>query len=189
MKKGRTQILRTRPALKFKQELDSGLAQRKPSDFRATTKMAPIFRLKRRNRSRPSPPIFWQSRAKRIHLPKHKPGNAAHGKRAVRNAAAGPRPATPSGEGDPVAGRNFLPANLHACGVRRTATTTLVRWVHNGHARGATRPFTCPYEKKDIGPRRLQKRRALPLLSLEPGPQAGGPNDGHETASYRNHEP
>ena len=115
---------------------------KKPSDFRATTKM-PNFRLNDEQIKAISAYV-WQS-ALTDPLPKHTPGNAAHGKELFETR--GCLACHSIGEGDQVQGGTFA-ANLTRVG-EKDNYDYLVRWVHN--ARERTRPY-CPYEKKDIGP-------------------------------------
>src|SRR6266849_3502702 len=104
---------------------------KKPSDFRATTKM-PNFRLNDEQIQAISAYI-WQS-ALTDPLPKHKPGNAAHGKDLFETR--GCLACHSIGEGDELQGGTFA-ANLTRVG-EKDNYDYLVRWVHN--ARERTRP-------------------------------------------------
>jgi len=140
---------------------------KKPSDFRATTKM-PNFRLNDEQIKAISAYI-WQS-ALTDPLPKHKPGNAAHGKELFETR--GCLACHSIGEGDQVQGGTFA-ANLTRVG-EKDSYDYLVRWVHN--ARERTRPY-CPLEKKDIGPEDYKKKGLPYVFDLE---HSRCPNDGHE---------
>jgi len=140
---------------------------KKPSDFRATTKM-PNFRLNDQQVKAISA-FVWQS-ALTDQLPKHKPGNAAHGKELFESR--GCLACHSIGEGDQVQGGTFA-ANLTRVG-EKDNYDYLVRWVHN--ARERTRPY-CPYEKKDIGPEDYKKKGLPFIFDLE---HSKCPNDGHE---------
>jgi cytochrome c551/c552 len=140
---------------------------KKPSDFRATTKM-PNFRLND-DQIKAISAFIWQS-ALTDQLPKHKPGNAAHGKELFETR--GCLACHSIGEGDQLQGGTFA-ANLTRVG-EKDNYDYLVRWVHN--ARERTRPY-CPLEKKDIGPEDY-KRKGLPyVFDLE---HSQCPNDGRE---------
>jgi cytochrome c551/c552 len=140
---------------------------KKPSDFRATTKM-PNFRLND-DQIKAISAYIWQS-ALTDPLPKHKPGNAAHGK--VLFETRGCLACHSIGEGDQLQGGTFA-ANLTRVG-EKDNYDYLVRWVHN--ARERTRPY-CPYEKKDIGPEDYKKKGLPYVFDLE---HSLCPNDGHE---------
>jgi mono/diheme cytochrome c family protein len=140
---------------------------KKPSDFRATTKM-PNFRLNDEQIKSISAYI-WQS-ALTDPLPRHKPGNAAHGKELFETR--GCLACHSIGEGDQVQGGTFA-ANLTRVG-EKDSYDYLVRWVHN--ARERTRPY-CPLEKKDIGPEDYKKKGLPYVFDLE---HSRCPNDGHE---------
>jgi len=140
---------------------------KKPSDFRATTKM-PNFRLNDKQIQAISAYV-WQS-ALTDPLPKHKPGNAAHGKELFETR--GCLACHSIGEGDELQGGTFA-ANLTRVG-EKDNYDYLVRWVHN--ARERTRPY-CPYEKKDIGPEDYKKKGLPYVFDLE---HSRCPNDGHE---------
>ena len=140
---------------------------KKPSDFRATTKM-PNFRLND-NQIRAISAFVWQS-AFTDSLPKHKPGNAAHGKELFESR--GCLACHSIGEGDQLQGGTFA-ANLTRVG-EKDNYDYLVRWVHN--ARERTRPY-CPLEKKDIGPEDYRKKGLPYVFDLE---HSRCPNDGHE---------
>jgi cytochrome c551/c552 len=140
---------------------------KKPSDFRPTTKM-PDFRLSDEQIESISA-FLWQS-ALTDPLPKHKPGNAAHGKELVETR--GCLGCHSIGEGDQMEGGHFA-ANLTRVG-EKDNYDYLVRWVHN--ARERTRPY-CPYEKKDIGPEDYAKK-GLPFVF--DADHSRCPNDGHE---------
>ena len=140
---------------------------KKPSDFRATTKM-PNFRLNDEQIKAISAYV-WQS-ALADPLPKHKPGNAAHGKELFETR--GCLACHSIGEGDELQGGTFA-ANLTRVG-EKDNYDYLVRWVHN--ARERTRPY-CPYEKRDIGPEDY-KKKGLPYV-FDLG-HSRCPNDGHE---------
>jgi cytochrome c551/c552 len=139
----------------------------KPSDFRATTKM-PNFRLND-DQIKAISAFLWQS-ALTDSLPKHKPGNAAHGKELFETR--GCLACHSIGEGDQVQGGTFA-ANLTRVG-EKANYDYLVRWVHN--ARERTRPY-CPLEKKDIGPEDYKKKGLPYVFDLD---HSRCPNDGHE---------
>ena len=130
---------------------------KKPSDFRATTKM-PNFRLNDEQVKAISAYI-WQS-ALTDPLPKHQPGNAAHGKELFETR--GCLACHSIGEGDQMQGGTFA-ANLTRVG-EKDNYDYFVRWVHN--ARERTRPY-CPYEKKDIGPEDYAKKGLPYVFDLE----------------------
>ncbi len=140
---------------------------KKPTDFRPTTKM-PNFRLTDHQIETISA-FIWQSGLTDA-LPKHKPGNAEHGKELFfeRGCLA----CHSIGEGDQMQGGTFA-ANLSREG-EKANYDYLVRWVHN--ARERTRPY-CPYEKKDIGPDDYAKKGLPYQFDLE---HSRCPNDGHE---------
>jgi cytochrome c2 len=140
---------------------------KKPSDFRPTTKM-PNFRLTDHQIQAISAYI-WQS-GFTDELPKHKPGNAAHGKELFEER--GCLACHSIGEGDQMQGGVFS-ANLTRVG-EKANYDYLVRWIHN--ARQRTRPY-CPYEKKDIGPEDYAKKGLPYLFDLD---HSRCPNDGHE---------
>ncbi len=140
---------------------------KKPSDFRATTKM-PNFRLND-DQIKAISAYVWQS-ALTDPLPKHKPGNAAHGKDLFETR--GCLACHSIGEGEELQGGTFA-ANLTRVG-EKDNYDYLVRWVHK--ARERTRPY-CPYEKKDIGPEDY-KKKGLPYV-FDLG-HSRCPNDGHE---------
>ncbi len=140
---------------------------KKPSAFRATTKM-PDFRLNDEQLKSISAYI-WQS-ALTDPLPQHKPGSASHGKELFESR--GCLACHSIGEGDQVQGGTFA-ANLTRVG-EKDNYAYLVRWVHN--ARERTRPY-CPYEKKDIGPEDYKKKGLPYVFDLD---HSKCPNDGHE---------
>jgi mono/diheme cytochrome c family protein len=140
---------------------------KKPSAFRATTKM-PDFRLNDEQIQSISAYI-WQS-ALIDPLPTHKPGSASHGKELFESR--GCLACHSIGEGDQVQGGTFA-ANLTRVG-EKDNYDYLVRWVHN--ARERTRPY-CPYEKKDIGPEDYKKKGLPYVFDLD---HSKCPNDGHE---------
>src|SRR5215467_8118504 len=140
---------------------------KRPTDFRPTTKM-PNFRLNDHQIQSISAYI-WQSGFTDA-LPKHKPGNAAHGKELFETR--GCLACHSIGEGSRLMGGTFA-ANLTRVG-EKANYDYLVRWVHN--ARERTRPY-CPYEKKDIGPEDYAKKGLPYQWSLE---HSKCPNDGHE---------
>src|SRR5437588_4768247 len=140
---------------------------KKPTDFRPTTKM-PNFRLTDHQIQTISA-YLWQS-GFTDPLPKHKPGNAAHGKELFE--ARGCLACHSIGEGDQMQGGTFA-ANLTRVG-EKANYDYLVRWVHN--ARERTRPY-CPYEKKDIGLEDYQKKGLPYVFDLD---HSKCPNDGHE---------
>jgi cytochrome c551/c552 len=140
---------------------------KKPSAFRATTKM-PDFRFNDEQIQSISAYI-WQS-ALTDPLPKHKPGSASHGKELLESR--GCLACHSIGEGDQVQGGTFA-ANLTRVG-EKDNYDYLVRWVHN--ARERTRPY-CPYEKKDIGPEDYKKKGLPYVFDLD---HSKCPNDGHE---------
>jgi cytochrome c551/c552 len=140
---------------------------KKPSDFRATTKM-PNFRLSDDQINAISA-YLWQS-ALTDSLPQHKPGSVAHGKELFETR--GCLACHSIGEGDQLQGGTFA-ANLTRVG-EKDNYDYLVRWVHN--ARERTRPY-CPYEKKDIGPEDYKKKGLPYVFDLD---HSRCPNDGHE---------
>jgi hypothetical protein len=140
---------------------------KKPTDFRPTTKM-PNFRLTDHQIQAISAYI-WQS-GFTDSLPKHKPGNAAHGKELFETR--GCLACHSIGEGDELQGGTFA-ANLTRVG-EKANYDYLVRWIHN--ARERTRPY-CPYEKKDIGPEDYAKKGLPYQWDLA---HSKCPNDGHE---------
>jgi cytochrome c551/c552 len=140
---------------------------KKPSNFRATTKM-PNFRLSD-EQVRAISAYLWQS-ALTDPLPKHKPGSAAHGKELFESR--GCLACHSIREGDQMEGGTFA-ANLTRVG-EKDNYDYLVRWVHN--ARERTRPY-CMYEKKDIGPEDYAKKGLPYIFDLE---HTRCPNDGHE---------
>ena len=140
---------------------------KKPSDFRATTKM-PNFRLNDDQINAISA-YLWQS-ALTDSLPQHKLGSAAHGKELFETR--GCLACHSIGEGDQLQGGTFA-ANLTRVG-EKANYDFLVRWVHN--ARERTRPY-CPDEKKDIGPEDYKKKGLPYVFDLE---HSRCPNDGHE---------
>ena len=140
---------------------------KKPSDFRPTTKM-PDFRLNDAQIKAISA-YLWQS-GLTDSLPKHKPGNAAHGKEQFETR--GCLACHSIGEGDQMQGGTFA-ANLTRVG-EKDNFDYLVRWVHN--ARERTRPY-CFYEKKDIGPEDYAKKGLPFVFDLQ---HSRCPNDGHE---------
>src|SRR5258707_11392832 len=140
---------------------------KKPSTFRAATKM-PDFGLNDEQIESISAYV-WQA-ALSDPLPKHKPGNAAHGKELFETR--GCLGCHSIGEGDQVQGGTFA-ANLTRVG-EKDSYDYLVRWVHN--ARERTRPY-CPYEKKDIGPDDYKKKGLPYVFDLD---HSKCPNDGHE---------
>lgn len=140
---------------------------KRPTDFRPTTKM-PNFRLNDHQIQAISA-FIWQSGFTDT-LPKHKPGNAAHGKELFETR--GCLACHSIGEGDQMMGGTFA-ANLTRVG-EKANYDYLVRWIHN--ARERTRPY-CPYEKKDIGPEDYAKKGLPYQFDLE---HSKCPNDGHE---------
>ena len=140
---------------------------KKPTDFRPTTKM-PNFRLSDHQIQTISA-FIWQSGLTDT-LPKHKPGNAAHGKELFETR--GCLACHSIGDGDQMQGGTFA-ANLTRVG-EKANYDYLVRWIHN--ARQRTRPY-CPYEKKDIGPEDYAKKGLPYQFDLE---HSKCPNDGHE---------
>ena len=140
---------------------------KKPTDFRPTTKM-PNFRLNDHQIQAISAYI-WQS-GFTDPLPKHKPGNAAHGKELFEER--GCLACHSIGEGDQMQGGTFA-ANLTRVG-EKANYDYLVRWIHN--ARERTRPY-CPYEKKDIGPEDYAKKGLPYQFDLA---HSKCPNDGQE---------
>jgi cytochrome c551/c552 len=140
---------------------------KKPTDFRPTTKM-PNFRFTDHQIQAISA-FIWQS-GLTDPLPKHKPGNAAHGKELFETR--GCLACHSIGEGDQMQGGTFA-ANLTRVG-EKANYDYLVRWIHN--ARERTRPY-CPYEKKDIGPEDYAKKGLPYQFDLE---HSKCPNDGHE---------
>jgi cytochrome c2 len=140
---------------------------KKPTDFRPTTKM-PNFRLND-EQVRAISAYIWQSGLTDA-LPKHKPGNAAHGKELFETR--GCLACHSIGEGAQMQGGTFA-ANLTRVG-EKDNYDYLVRWVHN--ARERTRPY-CMYEKKDIGPEDYAKKGLPYVFDLD---HSRCPNDGHE---------
>ena len=140
---------------------------KRPTDFRPTTKM-PNFRLNDHQIQAISAYI-WQS-GFTDPLPKHKPGNAAHGKELFETR--GCLACHSIGEGDQMQGGTFA-AKLSRVG-EKANYDYLVRWIHN--ARERTRPY-CPYEKKDIGPEDYAKKGLPYQFDLD---HSQCPNDGHE---------
>jgi mono/diheme cytochrome c family protein/transcription termination factor NusB len=140
---------------------------KRPTDFRPTTKM-PNFRLSDEQIKAISA-YLWQS-GFTDSLPKHNPGNAAHGKELFETR--GCLGCHSIGEASEMQGARFA-ANLTRVG-EKANYDYLVRWVHN--ARERTRPY-CPYEKKDVGPEDYAKK-GLPFV-FELG-HSRCPNDGHE---------
>jgi cytochrome c551/c552 len=140
---------------------------KKPTDFRPTTKM-PNFRLSDHQIEAISA-FIWQS-GLTDPLPKHKPGDADHGKELF--TTRGCLACHSIGEGDHTIGGTFA-ANLSREG-EKANYDYLVRWIHN--ARERTRPY-CPYEKKDIGPEDYAKKGLPYQFDLE---HSTCPNDGHE---------
>jgi Cytochrome c len=140
---------------------------KKPTDFRPTTKM-PNFRLTD-HQVEAIAAFIWQS-GLADPLPKHKPGNADHGKELFETR--GCLACHSIGEGDQLQGGTFA-ANLTREG-EKANYDYLVRWIHN--ARERTRPY-CPYEKKDIGPEDYAKKGLPYQFDLE---HSRCPNDGHE---------
>lgn len=140
---------------------------KKPTDFRATTKM-PNFRLND-EQIRSISAYLWQS-ALTDTLVKHKPGSASHGKQLFETR--GCLACHSLGEGAQMQGGTFA-ANLTRLG-EKANYDYLVRWVHN--ARERTRPY-CMYEKKDIGPEDYKKKGLPYVFDLN---HSRCPNDGHE---------
>ena len=140
---------------------------KKPSAFRATTKM-PDFRLNDQQIQSISA-YLWQS-ALTDPLPKHKPGMPLMARNYSKPADASH--AIPSAKGTRCKGAHFA-ANLTRVG-EKDNYDYLVRWVHN--ARERTRPY-CPYEKKDIGPEDYKKKGLPYVFDLD---HSKCPNDGHE---------
>jgi hypothetical protein len=140
---------------------------KKPTDFRPTTKM-PNFRLND-EQIRAISAYIWQA-GLTDPLPKHKPGNAAHGKQLLETR--GCLACHSIGEGAQMQGGTFA-ANLTRVG-EKDNYDYLVRWVHN--ARERTRPY-CMYEKKDIGPEDYAKKGLPFVFDLD---HSKCPNDGHE---------
>src|SRR6202011_179220 len=140
---------------------------KKPSAFRATTKM-PDFRFNDEQIQSISA-YLWQS-ALVDPLPKHKLGSAGHGKEVLDTR--GCLACHSIREGDQLRGGTFA-AKLTRVG-EKDNYDYLVRWVHN--ARERTRPY-CPYEKKDIGPEDYKKKGLPYVFDLD---HSKCPNDGHE---------
>ncbi len=140
---------------------------KKPSDFRATTKM-PNFRLNDEQIKSISA-FLWQTGLTDSST-KHKPGNSAHGKELFESR--GCLACHSIGEGSEMQGGTFA-ANLSRVG-EKDNYDYLVRWVHN--ARERTRPY-CMYEKKDIGPQDYAKKGLPYVFDLD---HSRCPNDGHE---------
>ncbi len=140
---------------------------KKPSDFRSTTKM-PNFRLND-DQIKALSAYIWQA-ALTDPLPKHKSGNASHGKALFETR--GCLGCHSIGEGEQMQGAGFA-ANLTRVG-EKDNYDYLVRWVHN--ARERTRHY-CPYEKKDIGPEDYKKKGLPFVFDLD---HSKCPNDGHE---------
>jgi len=140
---------------------------KKPSDFRATTKM-PNFRLND-DQVKAISAYLWQSGLK-DQLPKHKMGDAVRGKELFDTR--GCLGCHSIGDGEQMQGAQFA-ANLTREG-EKANYDYLVRWVHN--ARERTRPY-CLYEKKDIGPEDYKKKGLPFVFDLE---HSQCPNDGHQ---------
>jgi cytochrome c551/c552 len=140
---------------------------KKPSDFRATTKM-PNFRLTDEQIKAISA-YLWQT-ALTDPLAKHKLGSATHGKELFETR--GCLACHSIREGGEMEGGSFA-ANLTRVG-EKDNYDYLVRWVHN--ARERTRPY-CMYEKKDIGPEDYAKKGLPYVFDLA---HTRCPNDGHE---------
>src|SRR5438105_4287918 len=140
---------------------------KKPTDFRATTKM-PNFRLND-DQIRAISAYLWQSGLKDP-LSNYKPGNVVRGKELFE--ARGCLGCHSIGEGEQMQGAQFA-ANLTREG-EKANYDYLVRWVHN--ARERTRPY-CLYEKKDIGPEDYKKKGMPFVFDLE---HSKCPNDGYE---------
>jgi cytochrome c2 len=140
---------------------------KKPTDFRPTTKM-PNFRLND-DQIKAISAYLWQA-SLTDSLPKHKAGNAAHGKELVETR--GCLACHSIGEGSEMQGGAFA-ANLTRVG-EKDNYDYLVRWVHN--ARERTRPY-CLFEKKDIGPEDYAKKGWPYVFDLD---HSKCPNDGHE---------
>jgi len=140
---------------------------KKPSDFRATTKM-PNFRLND-DQIKTISAYLWQSGLK-DQVPKHKTGDAARGKELFESR--GCLGCHSIGEGEQMQGAQFA-ANLTREG-EKANYDYLVRWVHN--ARERTRPY-CLYEKKDIGPEDYKKSGLPFVFDLD---HSQCPNDGHQ---------
>ncbi|MGA9389314.1 MAG: hypothetical protein WBV69_02610 [Candidatus Sulfotelmatobacter sp.] len=140
---------------------------KKPTDFRPTTRM-PNFRLND-DQIKVISAYLWQS-ALTDPQPKHKRGDAVHGKELFETR--GCLACHSIGEGDEMVGGTFA-ANLTRVG-EKANYDYLVRWVHN--ARERTRPY-CPYEKKDIGPEDYAKKGLPYVFDLQ---HSRCPNDGHE---------
>jgi mono/diheme cytochrome c family protein len=146
---------------------------KKPSDFRATTKM-PNFRLTDEQIKAISA-YLWQS-ALTDPLPKHKPGSAAHGKELFETR--GCLACHSIREGDQMEGGSFA-ANLTRVG-EKDNYDYLVRWVHN--ARERTRPYyvfdlehtRCPNDGHEL---QVQNMTVMPSLRLSP-------QDAEDVASY-----
>ncbi len=140
---------------------------KKPTDFRPTTRM-PNVRLND-GQIKAISAYLWQS-ALTDPQPKHKPGDAAHGKELFETR--GCLACHSIGEGDETEGGTFA-ANLTRVG-EKANYDYLVRWIHN--ARERTRPY-CPYEKKDIGPEDYAKKGLPYVFDLQ---HSRCPNDGQE---------
>jgi cytochrome c551/c552 len=140
---------------------------KKPSDFRATTKM-PNFRLSDEQIKSISA-YLWQT-ALTDPLAKHKQGSATHGKELFETR--GCLACHSIREGGEMEGGSFA-ANLTRVG-EKDNYDYLVRWVHN--ARERTRPY-CMYEKKDIGPEDYARKGLPYVFDLA---HTRCPNDGHE---------
>ncbi len=138
-----------------------------PTDFRPTTRM-PNVRLND-GQIKAISAYLWQS-ALTDPQPKHKPGDAAHGKELFETR--GCLACHSIGEGDETEGGTFA-ANLTRVG-EKANYDYLVRWIHN--ARERTRPY-CPYEKKDIGPEDYAKKGLPYVFDLQ---HSRCPNDGQE---------
>jgi cytochrome c551/c552 len=141
---------------------------KKPSDFRATTKM-PNFRLND-DQVKAISAFLWQSALTDGLSDKLERGNAAHGKELFETR--GCLACHSIGEGDQTQGGTFA-ANLTRVG-EKDNYDYLVRWVHNPRER--TRPY-CMYEKKDIGPEDYAKKGLPYVFDLQ---HTRCPNDGHE---------
>jgi len=113
---------------------------------------------------------LWQS-ALTDSLPKHKPGNAAHGKELFETR--GCLACHSIGEGDQLQGGTFA-ANLTRVG-EKDNFDYLVRWVHNARERNS--PLLFLREKRHRSRRLCEEGGCLSFFDLE---HSRCPNDGHE---------
>ncbi len=140
---------------------------RKPSEFRATTKM-PNFRLTD-DQVKSIAAYLWQASLPDA-IPAQKAGDATRGKELFETR--GCLACHSIREGAAMQGGDFA-ANLSRVG-EKANYDYLVRWVHNPRQR--QRPY-CPYEKKDIGPEDYARKGLAYQFDAD---HSKCPNDGHE---------